>query len=63
MYEENDLYKDDGVAYNEDNFDTDFFMGGYECDGIFDECMFGDEENARKHCQCFKQCKAEAEGL
>ena len=64
MYEE-DFYKDEGVAYNTENFDDGYFLDGdgLECDGIFDECMFGDEANAKKHCQCFASCKAEAENL
>lgn len=59
MYEE-DFYKDNGVAYNTENFDEDFASPmNIECEGIFEECPL---ENCH---QCFrwKECREEYETL
>jgi len=59
MYE--DMETDDGVAYTSENFDDFFPDMDTCCDGDFEGCMFGDEDNAKRHCQCFSDCKKEYE--
>lgn len=63
MYE--DMETDNGVAYNAENFDDGDFISPFDitCDGYFEDCPFGDEDVAKKHCQCFKQCREDYETL
>lgn len=64
MYE--DQVTDNGVAYNTENFDESYGASLFDdhcCDGCFEDCMMPSEDYARKHCQCFAECKSEWETL
>ena len=56
MYEDMEL--DHGVAYNSQNFDDEdleFYMGGLECDGCFEDCPMEDYHK----CSLWKECEQE----
>ena len=57
---EEDFYKDNGVAYTEENFDADFLGAEIFCDGCFEECPIDDPEH---RCGAYKQCREEYETL
>lgn len=64
MYE--DRPTDNGVAYNTENFDEDFYpnmslLSEFCCDGCFEDCPYGDD--APKYCQAYKQCREDYETL
>lgn len=54
---EEDFYKDNGVAYNSENFDDESFISDMECEcPCWDECMYT-EEQVQHYCRVWKECR------
>jgi hypothetical protein len=57
MYEDNYLTEDNGIAYNDVNFECNDEDNDFTCECIWDECPLP-EDYARRKCLLYKDCKA-----